>query len=65
MTANGKRLLIIILRDLSFFSFRIFIETSIGAVNIGSLIRNEDEITSPTMHHTFRPSLSDFKVQKS
>jgi len=28
-------------------------------------IRNGDELTSPTMHHSFRPSLPDFKVQKS
>ncbi|MBC2694678.1 MAG: HEPN domain-containing protein [Desulfobacteraceae bacterium] len=27
-------------------------------------LRNVDEITSPTMHHSFRPPLSDLKSQK-
>ena len=27
-------------------------------------LRNEDEITSPIMHHRFRPSLPDLKVEK-
>ena len=29
-----------------------------------SILRNGDKITSPTMHHSFRPPLSDFKSQK-
>ena len=29
------------------------------------IIRNEDKITSSTMHHSFRPSLPDLKLQKS
>jgi len=28
------------------------------------LVRNEDELTSPIMHHSFRPSLPDLKVEK-
>ena len=31
---------------------------------IGAQLRNEDKITSPTMHHSFRPSLPDLKAQK-
>ncbi|MCD6272265.1 MAG: AAA family ATPase [Deltaproteobacteria bacterium] len=30
-----------------------------------SALRNEDKITSSTMHHSFRPSLPDLKSQKS
>ena len=34
--------------------------------NIGqNVVRNVDEITSPTMHHSFRPSLPDLQSQKS
>jgi len=29
-----------------------------------ALIRNGDEITSTTMHHSFRPPSSDLKSQK-
>ena len=29
------------------------------------MLRNEDKLTSPTMHHSFRLSLPDLKVQKS
>ncbi|MCD6185083.1 MAG: hypothetical protein J7K84_04735 [Deltaproteobacteria bacterium] len=32
---------------------------------LSNVIRNEDKITSPTMHHSFRPSLPDLKAQKS
>jgi len=28
------------------------------------ILRNGDEITSPTMHHSFRPPLPDLKSQK-
>jgi hypothetical protein len=28
------------------------------------ILRNGDEITSPTMHHSFRPPLPDLKPQK-
>jgi len=28
------------------------------------VLRNGDEITSPTMHHSFRPPLPDLKSQK-
>ncbi len=32
--------------------------------SVRKIIRNVDEITSPTMHHSFRPPLSDLKSQK-
>ena len=31
---------------------------------VGWMLRNGDKITSPTMHHSFRPSLPDLKSQK-
>ena len=32
--------------------------------NVMKYIRNVDDIISPTMHHSFRPPLSDLKSQK-
>jgi len=31
---------------------------------LANTLRNGDEITSPTMHHSFRPPLPDLKSQK-
>ncbi len=41
-----------------------FVLTDLDQTDCPPMLRNGDEITSPTMHHSFRPPLSDFKSQK-
>ncbi|MBW2166447.1 MAG: hypothetical protein JRG74_10265 [Deltaproteobacteria bacterium] len=46
-----------------FFS-RLSETLDVNALNKVAKVRNVDEITSPTIHHSFRPPLSGLKSQK-
>ena len=50
-----------------FFSVPFFAEFSMLILiqPVKVILWNEDKLTSPTMHHSFRPSSPDLKVQKS
>jgi len=48
--------------NIVFANFLHTSDTTASSVSLG--LRNEDELISPSMHHSFRPSLPDLKVEK-